>query len=146
MKMKKIPMILGVTMVAVLALGVTLNFSGTGKLTSTASGTYAANQIDTVNYTPEGVETALRFWIKAADSVSVTNVIVRRKMGTTILPPVAGDTIIGAFVATTNDTVVGGTVNYAPLVQTLIVRVAFAGSGQGVTSPNVNYFMVKKYR
>jgi hypothetical protein len=138
--MKKILVVAVISVVAVVLMGATLSFTGMGKLISTASGTYAASQKDTVNYTVEGIETSLRFYFQAGDSVSITNVIVRRLVGSTVFPVVAGDTLIGAVVSVTNDTLLSGAIN------TYQIRVTYAASGQGVTSPTSKYFIVKKYR
>lgn len=121
----------------------TLSFRGAGRPSSTVTGTYAASQVDTVRYTWEGVEHALNFYVHVRDSVSITNVIMRRVQDGTIRAVAAGDTIIGAVVAR-QDTIIAGQVTPTPVNEALYFIVTYAGTAQGVTTPTLTYGVVKQ--
>lgn len=134
-----------ILIVALVAFSAQLTLKGAGRPVSLATGTYANSQIDTVTYTVEGSVTAYRFYIHPADSVSVTNIIVRRIFDSRLLSVQAGDTIIGALASISADTLLTGAAPATPLCEQLKFLVKYAASANGVTTPTVTYGLVKQY-
>lgn len=142
--MKRTTLLFILCSLSALAIAAQLVFTGFGRPTSLVSGTYVASQVDTVAYTCEGTEAALYFYIHPVDSVSLTNVIVRRVFHDKLLAVQAGDTILPAVKSISNDSIMTAAVSVTPLATKLLFRVDYAASGQGVTTPSVTYGIVKR--
>ena len=108
---------------------------------------YATSYVDTIYYNREAGLAGLAFAGHWQDSVSITNVIVRRMVDGKTEGALAGDTLtaFSSKVAVTNDTTLAGTITLAPLCDTYIVYVTYAGSGQGVTSAKATYEFIKQF-
>lgn len=144
MKKSKAVVLFILSAILLLSLGTQLTLVKRSPNYSTISGTFATSQVDTVSCAVEGSELGYDFFMHPGDSVSVTNVILRRVIDGKFLGPVAGDTVVGAVVAR-SDTLIRGSVNVAPICQSLKFIVTYAGSAQGVTTPTVAYFLMKRY-
>jgi hypothetical protein len=112
------------------------------------STTFANSQRDTVVFRRDGVLTNLSFAVHYKDSVSLTEVYVRRMVGgeftadstrlvgatTNFAAGYQGTSANPSFAASYNITL-------APFCDSYVVIVVHAASNNGVTSPNVDYFM-----
>jgi len=146
--MKRYAVILAVVLAVVgIGAGVNIAFRGSSISTSlTAVGTYANSNVDTLTWRRAGTESAVSFFIKTGDSVSITNVILRRQHQGTLLAVIAGDTILGATSSTSNTGYAAyGSINLAPYCDSALIFVTYAGSNNGVTSPYVQYGIGKKF-
>jgi len=144
MKKSKLLLLASLTILLALSLGNQLTLINRSPNYSTATGTFVLSQVDTVSYAVEGNAQAFGFFMHPGDSVSVTNVILRRVVDGKMLGTVTGDTIVGAIVAR-SDTLIYGSVNVAPICQSMKFIVTYAGSAQGVTTPTVTYDLMKRY-
>ena len=116
--------------------------------------TYANSQVDTVVFTREAGLSGLAFGAHFKDSVSVTNVILRRVVDGAIQPVLAGDTLYSSFASTVDGSAgnssfldgVGKTiaVTLAPLADQYLFIVTYAGSANGTTTPTAVYEAVKQ--
>lgn len=116
-----------------------------GSQQTTIAVTYANSQVDTLRFIREPGLSGLSFGLHAKDSMSLTSVIVRRIVDGVQLAPVAGDTIIGAVVSITNDTLKLATVTLAPICDEYRLYVTYAGSANGVTTPTAVYVFNRQY-
>jgi len=144
MKKSKSLLLAGLIGLLLLCLGNQLTLVRKFPNFSTATGAFVASQVDTVSYAVEGSEQALGFFVHPGDSVSITNVIVRRVVNSKMLGTVAGDTIIGAVIGR-SDTLIYAAAAVTPICQTMKFIVTYASSAQGVTTPTVNYDLLKRY-
>lgn len=123
---------------------------------SVATNSYANSQVDTVVWNREPSVSGAAFAAHFLDSVSVTNVILRRVVDGTLQPVLAGDTLISStFTSTTDGNAatqsfsngVSKTVaiTLAPLADTYVFIVTYAGSANGVTTATVNYEIIKQF-
>ena len=149
------------TLIVMVAIGLVVAFlvtvasSGTvvvsgvhgGVVVSSTSKTYANSQVDTVWWTAEPNVRTLGFAVLWADSVSITNVIVRRSYSGILASVIAGDTLSGLAGASTVGAGVLKTsvVALSPLCEHYAFIVAYAGSANGVTTPVVYYQITKSY-
>lgn len=132
-----------VVALAILSMGTQLTFRGGGRVTSTVTGYYADDQVDTVTYSVEGVEAAARFFVQHDDSISITDVIVRRVYNGQWMAVQAGDTILGATAATAAG-VQSAAVTLTPLADTWKFIVTYASSANGITDSTLTYGLVKR--
>jgi hypothetical protein len=131
---------------AVASIGATLTLSGITLKTSSVNGTYANSQVDTLTWVRGAQESGATFWVSAKDSLAITDVILRRQFQGGLATVIAGDTLLGSTTSTANT----GTIKYAtitllPYCDTLKIFVTYTSSGNGVTSPIVQYGVAKKF-
>lgn len=146
--MKRTYVVALAVILATLAIGASITLTGSSVTVSkSAVGTYANSQVDTLTWVRTGNETGASFFIKAGDSVSITNVILRRQFWGTLLAAIAGDTILGSTASTANTGYATyGTITLSPYCDTVKIIVNYDTTNNGVTSPYVQYGVAKKFR
>lgn len=120
----------------------------TGYALSTVTGTYANSQTDTVYFYRNRYLSTLSFGIYNADSVSITSIVVRRIINGNWTTVFAGDTLGTSITSTTtNNKLYFVTLNTASLPQCDLFAfvIVYAGSANGVTTPNVTYLTNKTF-
>lgn len=142
--MKRPVIFLSLLLTSMILMGASLTLVKRSPNYSVVTGTYAASQVDTISYSVEGNEQALRFYVHSKDTVNITSIITRRVVDSKLMGVQVGDTISGAIAALT-DTLISGSVPVTTPCQSLKVFVTYAGTFQGVTTPNVTYTMAKRY-
>jgi uncharacterized membrane protein len=109
----------------------------------TATNTYADSQVDTVKLSRVAGLSALAFGVAIGDSVSITDVIVRRVIGGGTTAVAAGDTLYSSYATTAAGKKLAA-VTLAPVAEEYWFIVTYAGSANGVTSPTVTYTAVQQ--
>ena len=108
--------------------------------------TYVNSQVDTVIYNMDGSESGTYGTFGAAflDSVSITNVIVKRVINNQVQATIVGDSVTATIVGT-SDTGTGklATFSLDPKADQLWFIVTYAGSANGTTTPTVKYVIHK---
>jgi hypothetical protein len=139
-----------------LIVGITVAFAASGQVTFTttpatavskATKAYAASQVDTLRFSREAGLSGLAFTAKWKDSVSLTNILLRRVVDGKASAFITTDSIMTLlpYVATTNDTTLLKTITLAPLCDEYWVIVTYAGSGQGTGTNTAVYEFQKQY-
>lgn len=124
--------------------------------TAKVTNTYANSQVDTVIYNcPAGLN-ALAFAMHFKDSASVTSCVIRRVVDGALMAAIASDTVaaMAAFASTVDGSSgsttfsdgksVTGAITLAPLCDTFLFIVTYAGSANGVTTPTVVYEAIQQ--
>jgi len=137
---------------ALLVVFATVSFAGQKTIITSGNSsvakvtnTYANSQVDTVIFTRQAGMSAFSFAIHAKDSVSITNVILRRVFNGVAQAVAAGDTIVSSAFTTTAAGVKLASITAAPLGEQYWAIVTYAGSANGVTTPNVVYGLTASY-
>lgn len=141
--MKKLGLLFALTL-AVLAIGAQLVIRISTPTMSVVSGTFVNSQVDTLTLKRETNMSAATFWIFPKDSMTLTNVIVRRQFRGVLVPAIAGDTILSS--TKVDSAVISyASITLSPYVDTLKLFVAYADSDNGVTTPSVIYGIGKAF-
>lgn len=141
------------TVVVLLVLIASVAFGGqktipnsNGKATSSVTNSYANSQVDTVYWTREAGFSAASFGISVLDSVSITNIILRRIVNGVWIPVAAGDTLVSSLSSTTNTGITRAyAVTLAPIAERYAFVVTYAGSDNGTSSATVKYIGNAQY-
>jgi hypothetical protein len=141
--MKRLAIVLALTLLAILTIGAQLTFAPALKSVTKVASTYVNSRVDTITYVVEGNERLLQFYMNPHDSVSLTRVVVKRQFNGFNYPTIAGDTILTAVVAITADTLIQASVPWTVPCEKLIFIVTYASSANGVTTPVSNYGLVR---
>lgn len=112
--------------------------------TTPVSVSYANSQVDTLILWREAKASAYSLTCSWADSVSITNIILRRLVNGVLMPVVAGDTLLGAT-ATTASTSQCLTITLQPMPEAYRIIVTYASSANGVTSATARYSAQRVY-
>ena len=113
---------------------------------SMLSTTYANSEVDTIYFRRDDMTNSLTFGAHFKDSVSVTNAILRRMVGTELLPVIAGDTLtqfsaLSVITAGNPSTSRAQNITLNPLPEQYIIIVTFAATNNGTTNGKVDWFM-----
>jgi len=142
--MKKLLLSLSVILFAVSYAGQKTIITSRNTETAKVTGTYANSQTDTVWFTRQGGVSTMSFAIHTKDSVSITNAILFRQFNGVTQAVVVGDTLFSSYAAE-NTGIKIATITLSPLADIYYVKVAYAGSANGVTTPTVYYGLNASY-
>jgi len=148
--MRVISVLVGVVIFAFIGDGAWKNFSTVQQGVSIIRTTFANSQKDTITFARQGEIGALAFGFHVKDTMSISEVYVRRLIGSEFTSD--STRLSGAITNTGTTPGFQGTqanpsysasysVTITPYCDTYVFIVVYAASANGVTNPSVDYFL-----